>query len=297
MPQTIHDVTNPVAKRLMRGVVRRFGEGATRHDVQSSVTALINCMLLAIRNGRPRGVTAWATRAAQDFGAAQAINLGMCVADALGEEATRDAHNFGKDHDGVDLVLQASVVRIWEAAATFESGMFPGGFADSGAGYALLAAARKRDPSCRLHLVAVGLWVRRLCARMRLNPEVAPIAEACAGLRAIRQAGVPETAVYANPKLTRYAAAVRAQHERWDGTGHPDRLMGHEIPLEARIAAVAEGISEMMRRTPDPGEADAARDIIEGLKQGAGTEWDPEIVRSLLEILGVPADDEARNAL
>ena len=33
---------------------------------------------------------------------------------------------------------------------------------------------------------------------------------------------------------------VRSHHERWDGTGYPDGLVGEEIPIEARIMALAD---------------------------------------------------------
>ena len=40
---------------------------------------------------------------------------------------------------------------------------------------------------------------------------------------------------------------IRHHHERWDGTGYPDRLVGDEIPLTARILAIANGFDELTR--------------------------------------------------
>ena len=54
----------------------------------------------------------------------------------------------------------------------------------------------------------------------------------------------PRRARAASPPL------VRASHERWDGTGYPDRLAGEEIPLGARIVAVADAFDAMTAERP-----------------------------------------------
>lgn len=269
MPKMICDVTQGSAARLMRRVLRELGKPNVSHDMHSLIVTLIDRMLLTIRKRRPCGITAWATRAAQDFGAAQAVKLGMCVAEAIAAEAAIEGNDLGIDPDRVNVSLQASVARIARAAATFEAGMFPGGFADSEAGFAALAAMRQRNPESRRHLVAVGLWVRRLCAKLQLSPQAAAMVEACAALREIRNAEVPQN------------ASAGAQHER--------------IPLESRIAAVMDAFSTAIGDTPDVGPV-SARHIIEGPQHGTSRGLDPEALRWLLGIVGLAPGDDARNA-
>jgi putative two-component system response regulator len=75
---------------------------------------------------------------------------------------------------------------------------------------------------------------------------------------------------------------VRHHHERWDGTGYPDGLAGEEIPLGARIVAVADAIEAMSaervyRRALSPDE------IVAELLAQRGIAWDPRIVDLALE--------------
>ncbi len=79
-------------------------------------------------------------------------------------------------------------------------------------------------------------------------------------------------------RLSYLRPAVRGHHERFDGTGYPDGLVGEAIPLTARILAVADGCDAMMstRRYRDA----LAKPRIEAiLAEGAGKQWDPRIVR------------------
>jgi HD-GYP domain-containing protein (c-di-GMP phosphodiesterase class II) len=84
------------------------------------------------------------------------------------------------------------------------------------------------------------------------------------------------------------AAAVRHHHERYDGTGYPDRLAGPDIPIEARIIAAADAYCAMTTdrvysyaRTSEEAAAELARSV--------GTHLDPDVVRALLEVIGHPA--------
>lgn len=72
-------------------------------------------------------------------------------------------------------------------------------------------------------------------------------------------------------------------HERWDGTGYPDGLIAEEIPLGARIIAVAEVYDTLTAgvgwRSP-MSEEDALAEI----KRCSGREFDPQVVEAFLEV-------------
>jgi hypothetical protein len=85
------------------------------------------------------------------------------------------------------------------------------------------------------------------------------------------------------PWLGEWGAAVEQHHERFDGTGYPHRLKGHEISLAARIVAVADAYEVMTAPRPykRPMSVSAAR---KELVRVAGTQLDPVIVRAFLNV-------------
>lgn len=77
---------------------------------------------------------------------------------------------------------------------------------------------------------------------------------------------------------------IRHHHERFDGSGYPDHLAAAEIPLSARIVAVADSYDAMVNDRPYRAALDeeAARRQIAG---GFGTQWDPEFATTFLRLL------------
>lgn len=73
------------------------------------------------------------------------------------------------------------------------------------------------------------------------------------------------------------ALVVRSHHERWDGKGYPDGLAGEEIPLVARVFAVADVLDALTTDRPyRPASSLAvAREMIE---RESGTQFDPRVV-------------------
>lgn len=71
--------------------------------------------------------------------------------------------------------------------------------------------------------------------------------------------------------------AVRSHHERWDGNGYPDRLKGDDVPLGARIIAVADTVDAM--RTDRPYRPAATyEETVRELERCRGTQFDPAII-------------------
>jgi len=89
----------------------------------------------------------------------------------------------------------------------------------------------------------------------------------------------------AQPSLSEIARAVRHHHERYDGSGYPEGLRGDEIPLFSRIILVAETYEAMTHHRPYR-RALSTDEATRRLREGAGSQLDPEIVKQFLAILG-----------
>ena len=85
---------------------------------------------------------------------------------------------------------------------------------------------------------------------------------------------VGERILGAARSLRPVARLVRSSHERWDGNGYPDRLVGEQIPLGARIIAVCDAFDAMTGRRPYRDPMLAGEAMVE-LRRCAGTQFDP----------------------
>jgi putative two-component system response regulator len=89
------------------------------------------------------------------------------------------------------------------------------------------------------------------------------------------------------PLLRDHAIAlnvIRSHHERWDGSGLPDKLQGDEIPLEARIAAVADTFDAMTSHRPYRPQLPIA-DTLDELLRCRGTQFDPRAVDAFVALI------------
>ncbi|HMM42690.1 MAG TPA: HD domain-containing phosphohydrolase, partial [Thermomicrobiales bacterium] len=77
---------------------------------------------------------------------------------------------------------------------------------------------------------------------------------------------------------------VRSHHERWDGKGYPDGLVGARIPLASRIIAVADTFDAMT--TSRPYRPGLSRQVaVDEIRNGALTQFDPQVVGSFLQVV------------
>ena len=74
-----------------------------------------------------------------------------------------------------------------------------------------------------------------------------------------------------------------AHHERWDGSGYPRGLAGEQIPLAARIFAVVDVFDALSSDRPYRKAWEAAR-VRDHIQQGAGSHFDPKVVRAFMEM-------------
>ena len=96
-------------------------------------------------------------------------------------------------------------------------------------------------------------------------------------------AGVEKTLGGTNPFL-RYAREITYSHqEKWDGSGYPQGLKGEQIPLSARLMAVADVYDALIsKRVYKP--AFTHETAVELIRQGRGEHFDPDIVDAMLVI-------------
>ncbi|MBI2690982.1 MAG: diguanylate cyclase [Solirubrobacterales bacterium] len=86
------------------------------------------------------------------------------------------------------------------------------------------------------------------------------------------------------PGFEDVAKAIRHEHERWDGTGYPDKIAGDDIPLASRIVLVCDAYHAMMSDRPYRKALglEVARDE---LLKHAGSQFDPRVVNALLSAI------------
>ncbi|NTU82413.1 MAG: response regulator [Chloroflexales bacterium] len=84
--------------------------------------------------------------------------------------------------------------------------------------------------------------------------------------------------------LRRTLAIIEGHHERWDGRGYPNGLAGEQIPLEARILAIADAFEAM---TADRAYRPAMKleEALGILMRGSGSSWDPGLVEIFVELI------------
>jgi diguanylate cyclase (GGDEF)-like protein/putative nucleotidyltransferase with HDIG domain len=174
---------------------------------------------------------------------------------------------------------------------------------------ALAAALDAKDRHTEAHSRETAALARAVGQRLGLKDEALRFLEYGALLHDIGKIGVPgyilnkpgpldpeETAIMREhpvigerivasvPFLSRVRPIVRAEHERWDGCGYPDRLKGTEIPVEARIIHACDAFQAMASDRAYRAALPRAR-ILEELRDNAGGQFDPEVVTALLEVI------------
>jgi HD-GYP domain-containing protein (c-di-GMP phosphodiesterase class II) len=84
--------------------------------------------------------------------------------------------------------------------------------------------------------------------------------------------------------LGRVGEIVRSCHERWDGTGYPDQLMGDRIPIASRIVFACDAYNAMTTDRPYRA-AMSSEEALAELHANAGTQFDPTVVAALASVI------------
>jgi putative two-component system response regulator len=171
----------------------------------------------------------------------------------------------------------------------------------------LALAAEYRDDDTRRHTERVGALAALLAERVGPPAEFVETIRYAAPLHDIGKLGIPDAILLKPGRLTEgehaqmqthttIGAAILAggtfpvlqvgeiialtHHERWDGTGYPNRTAAEAIPLEGRIVAVADVFDALTHERPYK-QAWSLEEAFEGIVAASGTQFDPDVVMAL----------------
>ena len=97
--------------------------------------------------------------------------------------------------------------------------------------------------------------------------------------------------VSAAASLAPVGTLIRASHERWDGAGYPDGLAGESIPLAARIIFACDAYDAITAERPYS-PARGPETALEELRSSAGSQFDPEVVKSVERVVRFTPPDQ-----
>jgi HD-GYP domain-containing protein (c-di-GMP phosphodiesterase class II) len=220
--------------------------------------------------------------------------------------STRPGHTFGREAQAAVRFFARTLGlhHQHQVTATGLRGTLTGVFKS------LVSLLDVRDPYMTGHGERVGRIARRIGEQMGLSSVVASDLYLAGLLHDVGTLGVPDEVLHHPGKLTGEAMAqmrrhvligdellasarqverlrpgVRNHHERWDGKGYPGGLAGNQIPLLARVVAVADACDALMsaRRYRPPFGPPQIQAV---LRRFAGSQWDPDVVDAFLACSG-----------
>jgi len=265
LPQTSVDAANQVAERVRTKVALKARTGYI--PVTTS---------LGLANWPADGISA---------------NEIIAAADAALYQAKRSGGNRTHCASGTLLPLDDTTVNL-----------LPENDGDLSTIYSLAATVDARDHYTRMHSKKVSEYALILAETLNLKPKEMNKLETCALLHDIGKIGISDEILTKPGKLTDKEweivkvhpqlgasiagrarqlapciAGILHHHERYDGNGYPKGLKGEDIPLEARILAIADAFAAM---TSERTHADTLsyESALGEIKRGAGTQFDPHLV-------------------
>jgi two-component system response regulator RpfG len=177
----------------------------------------------------------------------------------------------------------------------------------------LARAGEHKDFDTAMHLQRMSLYSRALAEAVGLSEEEAEIIELAAPLHDIGKIGIADSILLKNSSLddielkamrkhpligyeilqdspSKYlqkgSEIALAHHERYDGTGYPYALSGNEIPLSARIVALADVFDALTSVRPYK-EAWSIDRALEYVREESGKHFDPHLVEAMLSIRSI----------
>ncbi|HEU5251856.1 MAG TPA: diguanylate cyclase [Solirubrobacterales bacterium] len=181
----------------------------------------------------------------------------------------------------------------------------------------LLRVLHEREPELERHLDGVARLASLFGRQIALDAEEVDVLGRAAELHDVGKIAIPDEILHKNGELTEeewalmrkhpkigervleaapalgpVAKLVRSTHERWDGKGYPDGLAGRDIPLGARAILICDAYNAMTEGRPYR-QPMSSSEAVEELRRGAGTQFDPELVKTFAEKV-VPTLDQSQ---
>ena len=243
-----------------------------------------------------------------------ALAIGQAVSEEAGE-LVRPAVGFvhaGAGHEDPDPVLKTALFALREARAGTgvvgfpaptevpEAGGRPGGVAES-----LVGALAAKDPGLGEHLLSTSMIAGGIAREMSLPEEEVEDLVVGALLHDVGKIGIPDQILHKPGRLTEdeyekmkchpalgveivspvgalagALPAIEHHHERFDGSGYPAGLSGEDIPLAARVVAVADAF-DVMCRDRAYGYGVPHEVALQEIERNAAAQFDPEVVGAL----------------
>lgn len=170
----------------------------------------------------------------------------------------------------------------------------------------LAIAAEYKDNDTGMHIFRIGNYCKIIALNYGFNEDDANLLFEVSSMHDVGKIGIPDSILQKPGKLDynefeivkthcdigtkiigehdsvllKIARVIAKQHhEKWDGTGYPDKLKGTEVNIFARIVAVADVFDALTSKRPykEPWKLD---DAIELIKSEAGKHFDPDVVEA-----------------
>lgn len=191
--------------------------------------------------------------------------------------------------------------------------------------FGLSKLAESRDPDTGFHLERIALYSTRLATALRQRPDYADRVSAAfiraiglsSALHDIGKVGIEDSILLkpgrltleerkriekhthigeeclrqiqsriGDPEFLEMARQIAiSHHERWDGSGYPNRLKGNDIPLAAQIVTIAD-VYDALSVQRVYKEAYSHEQCVQMMRDGAGTHFNPHLVEVFLSIQG-----------
>lgn len=214
--------------------------------------------------------------------------------------------SWGKVLIPVEVVTASEALRIADRRMYSQKGRRADSASSQTRGV-LLRVLHEREPELERHLDGVASLAAVFGRQLPLDAEELDVLVRAAELHDIGKIAVPDEILHkdgdlspeewklmrkhpligqrvldAAPALGEVAKLVRSTHERWDGGGYPDGLAGREIPLGSRVILICDAYNAMTEGRAFRA-ARSNEQALEELVNEAGTQFDPELVKTFVE--------------